>query len=550
MFASLNVLTHNPLIGFGFVLAVFWYISRFFRSEWTARLSVGSITVITAAVWIAAASYLLLYLNYPSFEEHIEPNIAIVSYLFTGDKPVYHDLDSGALYAFLYGPMPYLGNALTYWLFGPSVFASKLTGILCFLTAGALSGLTVHKLDYRKAHLIAAALAYFAVTALFFRNHSFWNKPDSYMLMFAALGVFSCVMRRGPWSAIICGLAMAGMTNGKLHGAALFLPLVIWQFQTHGWKQLAWIAGSFVICVLAPFILFSGISLANYLQMLQLAAAHGLDTGLFVHALQTSIFMGLPLLLFILSGPGIDAALVWTKNHRLLSLSCAGAVLSALIVASKPGSGAHQLLPFVPVMSVLFSVSLFEFEKSFPNASSKRYWIPLSAFALVAILKASLTLYQGISISAKAERAHAIVADIASIRESYPDHSINMGYGDGSRYIDTWLRPHLVFTGQPYFIDASAIMDLQFSGVQISPNSYLYVNQPEKSIWLIPKGTEPFSMVNWYLRDGQGQLFDEDFQDNFYGNFSKLGYSDYFDLWFRRPTAPADHNEPREMEIF
>ena len=109
--------------------------------------------------------------------------------------------------------------------------------------------------------------------------------------------------------------------------------------------------------------------------------------------------------------------------------------------------------------------------------------------------------------------------------------NIYMGYGDGSTYPVSFVRHELVYAGNPYLVDAAAITDFQFSGVGIPQATIDALITDEQAIWLIPAGQQPFTMVNWYVRNSGGQLFDTDFQSAFNDHFSRQATTDFFDLY-------------------
>ena len=62
--------------------------------------------------------------------------------------------------------------------------------------------------------------------------------------------------------------------------------------------------------------------------------------------------------------------------------------------------------------------------------------------------------------------------ELTTILAANPQHHIYMGYGDGTRYISTFLRTELAYAGQPYLIDLPALLDFDFSGVAIPASDH------------------------------------------------------------------------------
>src|SRR5271166_4088839 len=67
---------------------------------------------------------------YPGYLEHVEPNIASVSFILLKGAPLYHDLASTQRYAFPYGPMAYLPYTVALGTLGANVLSLKLVVLL------------------------------------------------------------------------------------------------------------------------------------------------------------------------------------------------------------------------------------------------------------------------------------------------------------------------------------------------------------------------------------------------------------------------------------
>ena len=139
----------------------------------------------------------------------------------------------------------------------------------------------------------------------------------------------------------------------------------------------------------------------------------------------------------------------------------------------------------------------------------------------------------GVTISNPAI-ASAVRTDLDEITATYSGRNIYMGYGDGSRYVTTFVRDQLAYDGNPYLVDASAMMDFQFSGLEIPAATIDAMLSDEGDVWLIPAGQEPFTIVNWYYRKQNGRLFDETFRQAFMDNFRRVQSTSNFDVYTRK----------------
>jgi hypothetical protein len=212
------------------------------------------------------------------------------------------------------------------------------------------------------------------------------------------------------------------------------------------------------------------------------------------------------------------------------------AAMLVLFAASKPGSGPHHFLPFLPALAFLtaFTTSRVYSYRPTTNWSVYGFWAPAAAFLLAVIVKAGLGLYFGLKVVMAQANGGLIAQNLAEIVADNPGHNLYMGYGDGSRYTNTFLRTELAYAGQPYLIDASALMDFQFSGIEIPQATIDHMLADKSSIWLIPAGQEPFEFPNWYYRHQGRLLFQDDFRSAFNTNFQRHSSTEFFDLYTQK----------------
>ena len=86
-----------------------------------------------------------------------------------------------------------------------------------------------------------------------------------------------------------------------------------------------------------------------------------------------------------------------------------------------------------------------------PNSSisSNARW----ALLIAASIKAGLALYYGLGVVAAQSHDADVLSELEAIMADYPQANVQMGYGDGSRYINTFSRVQLVFAGNTLFKD-------------------------------------------------------------------------------------------------
>ena len=231
-----------------------------------------------------------------------------------------------------------------------------------------------------------------------------------------------------------------------------------------------------------PFMDAGAVSLGNYLAWLQAAGGHGLSRVMFVQNAMFGAFALLPALLLLLCQPALLWQHKWVAGAGLLGYGL------VLIAASKPGSGPHHFLPFLPALGFLAAVAVVECRRRLQQGGGVLVIAGLAAFMLAAAVKASFALYYGVPVVRSQYAATELVQELEQVATRYPERSINMGYGDGSRYTHTFVRNQLAYQGQPYLVDASALMDFQLSGIAIPDATVDALLADTAAVWLNPPG--------------------------------------------------------------
>jgi hypothetical protein len=498
-------------------------------------LVAGASTILVLAL-LTHMLFAGLYLVSASFTDHIEPNTAIVAWIYAQGGQIYHSIDAPERYAFLYGPVPYIATAWVYELIGTGTTPAKVAGFLCLLLTVVLIAVSVWR--YFRGQLIPCivALGYFSLMALFFKNHSFWSKADPFMLVAAAFGLYTCLMRPGRIAWLLCGIALGVAVNAKITGALYFLPYLAWFYDRDGYRAPLVILPAAAVVALLPFLSPERISLLNYLAWLQSAGNHGVSMVLLLQNFVFVLFMLAPVWLFLLWQLGSVGIRSWFVRRKLVVITALLAVFLALIAGAKPGSGPHHFLPFLPALAFLTAHATARVYAYRPttNISIYGFWAPLGAFLLAAAIKSAVAAYFGISVVFSHTNEVAVKDELAAILAANPQHHVYMGYGDGDRYISTFLRTELAYAGQPYLIDLPALLDADFSGIAIPAATIDKMLADKSAIWLIPAGEQPFTMVSWYHLDTGQLLFDDRFRDAFNQNFVLTESRDYFDLYTPR----------------
>ncbi len=530
----LNQLLGLPVLLFLVLLPFVLAAVAILRTWGSTRYATTALNYLALGLLAAAILGLLyfasIYLISLAFTDHIEPNTAVVAWLYANGGQIYHPVDAAERYSFLYGPLAYITTGLFYQAFGASTLTAKLAGFVCLLLSMLVLGYAVRRRYPDRWFPCIVALGYFSLIALFFKNHSFWSKPDPFMILAVGVGLVACLManRRGAW--LLLGVALGLAVNAKITGAIYFLPLLAWQFERDGIRAVLVCGLTALLVAVLPF-LSPAISLLNYIAWLQFAGDHGLSIGLLIQNFLFILFACIPVLLFLLWQKRVEGVMSMLAGHKLVMSASIVAVLLILVAASKPGSGPHHFLPFLPLLAFLTAGAVKVAQAGRGRWTAYAFWGPVAAMLIATSLKAGFSFYYGVRVVNSQAGAIKLIDEVASIAAKYPDRNVYMGYGDGSRYTRTFVRNYLAYAGHPYFIDAPALMDFQLSGIEIPQATIDRMLADNTAVWLIPEGEEPFTILNWYFRFGEGYLFSDAFRDAFSRAFRKQYSATYFDVY-------------------
>lgn len=281
-------------------------------------------------------------------------------------------------------------TAWLYALIDKGTVAEKVAGGICLLLTYVLIALSVRQRFRGQWIAYIVALGYFALFALQFQNYSFLSMPDVLVILAAALGLYSCLLRPGRIAWLVCGIALGMAVNGSVTGMIYFLPYLAWFFDRDGYRALLVTLLAASVFALLPYLFVEQVSWQEYFA--RLLAPDSADTRFtpFVANLAFMLFLIAPVGLFLLWQAGSVGIRSWFAGRRLES---AAAVIAAiLILAATVGadSGARLLQPFAPVMAFLtaHAVSRVAAYRPATGWSIYGFWAPLAAALIAAALTA------------------------------------------------------------------------------------------------------------------------------------------------------------------
>jgi hypothetical protein len=276
-------------------------------------------------------------------------------------------------------------TAWLYALINKGSVAEKVAGFICLLLTYVLIALSVRQRFRGQWSAYIVALGYFSLFALQFQNYSFLSMPDVLLILVAALGLYSCLLRPGRIAWLVCGIALGMAVNGSVTGVIYFLPYLAWFFDRDGYRALLVTLLAAAVFALLPYLFVEQVPWQDYFARLLAPGSSGSHFAPFITNLAFMLFVIAPVGLFLLWQAGSVGIRSWFVGRRLES---AGAVIAAiLILAATVGadSGVRLLQPFAPVMAFLtaHAVSRVAAYRPATGWSIYGFWAPLAA-ALIA----------------------------------------------------------------------------------------------------------------------------------------------------------------------
>ncbi|MBW4538661.1 MAG: glycosyltransferase family 39 protein [Myxacorys chilensis ATA2-1-KO14] len=523
------------------------------------RLNFSSKTLkigLVIAAFVPILNYLcfaITYLTSPTFADPAEANVASVSWLFQTGHPLYPALDAAERYINNYGSCLYIVQGLFLNVLQPSFFSVKLAGCL----AGILS-LFVSFLLFKQRLNFSLAILGCGLTSLWFLaltsatglvTSSFWVRPDSLLLLCTTAGLFLAAYGN-KWSALIgSAIALGISTNLKITAMLHFLPIYVLLLQRFGvgCTCVSFIGAGAV--ALAPFMLYSNVSLTNYLTWLHQVGNKGINPEQVTKNLLWMGYISVPTAIAALQLLCTNARYFrqWLWQHGaylLVLISCIG--VTAIAGATR-GALENNMLPFVPLFIYLLSDLI---NKSLqPHEHSHKQWLKfVTSFsisaALAFIVSISLTVYStevpllrlvnGTNNPLEPGKANRVVQDLERVMQVYgkdaasESQGISMGYG--SSYPLAAYRPALVFANNPYLLDSASLMEMQASGLNNTPENTLNaIRTCQIRRWLIPKNEKPFEVYSYY--PPLQKLFSDQFKQEFKQRYERQEQTEFYDIW-------------------
>lgn len=501
------------------------------------RLLISTLKIASICVIAAYCSLMVAYLVQAGFLNQGEPPITILASRVLYGESVYHSPESDGRFVLPYGPAVFISNAFWQYWFDDVIFGSKLSGLVCATLALILYFSSFYRRFGPNAALICTALILMGL--LWYKHYSFWNRPDSLILLCCAVILFSLELQQTWLRCLLIGLALGCMANSKLF-APLYVAAPLWFYLSrYGLKQTLAIVGIALLAFVLPFANTASFNAVNYLYWLDKMSDQALLSNVFIENIKMGFLLALPSTILI-------STVLYQQRFKnisyiIFSVALLGSLLAVCVIGSKIGAGVYYLMPLIPILVYIgadaYSV-LQQLEFKLELSRLGRIVLMIGIGFWLVIVATMAWRGQADTIAFISDRQiKQLPEDIKQLQTRYAGFSIQMGYGSDSSYYITYFRPLLYAQGQAYLLDAPSYWDMRMAGIEQPSGLLEQFRQQKADLWLIPRGDQPFSMS---LSDQSDEPLFVTIDELFEANYEKVASSSFFDIWRARRL----HNRP------
>ena len=522
---------HQLVMDYFFLSALGWIYWVKIRSVTLSAVLICALAATSIFAVFAYISTIALYLLYPNYLDHFQPTVASISWLWMQGHELYPDWTTGEVYGLVYGPVLFLINGMALLLLSPSIFASKLPGVL---SLGAALGVTWILVKWKTANSLTSLFLLASLIMLFglFREYAYWNRAEPFLILLSVLALLLAF--RSPSLVAGIGVAvLAGVATAlKLHGFIYMIPAAAVALarvdNLRGRLVTATIGfACAVVSALVPY-LAKGVSIVGYLRFLTVELDSGFRAQQFFENLTFAIILTAPIILISI---GFKPAL--NSPDRWLLAALGPSVALVTIPGAIEGAWTYHFLPLMPTCIYAIAVVC---------ASSKIETKELAAFIFVPFLLGygpklffDLRLFRYLyQVATPLE--HDQIAELKSYLDSYPE--AQLGITDLEHYSSYFYRVFSVWKGHPLDIDFTTWMNLTYVGVD-EKHITRFVKGCTVPTWILPLGT-PFTMSNWY----DGLPLSPDFRTTFSTNYRQIETGYAYQVWKCKLELPSAARAP------
>ena len=313
-----------------------------------------SLFIILNIFFLILFSTFYLFSNF--YLDHVEPQIATVSWFFEYKKIIYNDTSDYERYALIFGPITYYSNYLMMKLFGPSILSSKIISYI-FLN---LTLLLTFINSYKTTKKINFSLFLTGIMAMIFLSTveaTLRISNDSLAYFLISLSILLCISKYSSFNLIFLSFIIVLLINIKPNLSIAALPSIFYFFFNSKKILKDSIIFSLIVVSVSIVIWSSNyFSIQNYIIWADLISQFEFRDGFNFERLLKNISFCLIWIIPLLFLHLFD----WKKisiSERIFFLLMLFSSLILSISGSRPGAGTAGLFSIVPSALYLLSKS-------------------------------------------------------------------------------------------------------------------------------------------------------------------------------------------------
>jgi hypothetical protein len=423
------------------------------------------------------------YFVFPNYYDQLEPLIASLGAYWRQGHALYTSLDSPYRYSSIYGPLPFVVNAVFQGLPLPVIEASKIPGVVNLIITVSCVAILARQLHVKRQEFLLF-VGCFVAALLGFKNTAYWSRGDSYMLAGVScvcLASELCQQNRRLIFYLVLGFFAGLCCAAKIFSGFLFLPLLVFFIERDSRNgSLAGLTLSVLVGIFAGLSLFTlpGISLPSHLEWLQVYGSHPLQLYLFSRNLTYMI----PFFLLIwISGFG--------PRYRSTFFATFGVGIIICTFGSILGAGAYHCLPFLPV---LFYFCLIGFKQC--ESIHLKLAEVVGAGLIFAIFYFCVAEQRSVGqFFLRYNEELAWRKDLENILDKYPG-SMAMGYAANHKFDRTFFRPLVITARHRLLIEPMPMMDMIESKITMPSSTISAIQNCDVDYYVLPKSDQPWGL--------------------------------------------------------
>lgn len=461
------------------------------------------------------------YLVSDFYLDHVEPQIATVSWFFEYGKEIYNKTTDYERYSLIFGPITYFSNYFVMKIFGASIFSSKIISFL-FINLTLLityrTSLKITKNNKFSLFLIGLlSMILLSTVAATLRISN-----DSLVFFIIALSLYMCTAKKNSLANVfIFGVLITLLLNIKPNLILAILPGTFYFFLKD--KSFLNILYCFIVSLILLVIIWTSkyFSIINYISWIEIISqsefGSGFNSKMFLKNISFSLIWIIPISVLIYKD--------WKKINLLEKVFFYILIASSFLLSltgSRDGAGTSELfslvIPAIFIVSKIYNKRSFFIEKEFVGFKT----IFLLLIIVVFLHSSTKGLYKKVEFLNKNNYSQQI-SEINSILNDYRDRKVNMGYGSNyNSYLLSYLRPLLTFNKNNFVLDVPHLVST-INSIPLNDN-FLY--ECSDNVYIFAKNDKPFSSKYW-----EREIFSKKFINSFYINFYKGKTYNFFETW-------------------